>query len=213
MHYTGMTAMRLQAITHYDLRIVTLSVVIAMGVSFVALWLTFYLRDKTDVLNWHKLGSAILMGLAISSMHYTGMAATSFTLADISVEHAATVEVSLLGAGAVGLITLIVLGCGVLVSVLNRRWMVQASALEHSEQRYRHLVDSVKVIMWQADASTCRFTYVSQEAEVLFGYPLARWTTEPTFWSDHIHPDDRQRAVASLMKWWRVRNRMSSNIE
>ena len=197
MHYTGMTAMRLHAITHYDLRIVTLSVIIAMGVSFVALWLTFHLRGETEVLSWRKIGSAILMGLAISFMHYTGMAATSFTLTDISVEHAATVEVSMLGACAVGLITLITLGCGVLVSVLNRRWVVQANALEHSEQRYRHLVDSVKVIMWQADASTDRVTYVSQEAEVLFGYPLAHWTTEPTFWSDHIHPDDRPRAVAS----------------
>ncbi|MBC7840156.1 MAG: PAS domain-containing protein, partial [Nitrospiraceae bacterium] len=197
MHYTGMTAMRLQAVTHYDLQIVTLSVIIAMGVSFVALYLTFYLRDETDVLSLRKIGSALLMGLAISAMHYTGMAATSFTSADIAVEHAATVEVSSLGAGTVGLITLITLGCGVLVSLLNRRWMIQASALEHSEHRYRHLVDSVKVIMWQADAMTRRFTYVSQEAEVLFGYPLARWTTEPTFWSEHIHPDDRQRVVVS----------------
>jgi NO-binding membrane sensor protein with MHYT domain/CheY-like chemotaxis protein len=120
MHYTGMSAMRLQAIIRYDLQMVSLSVVVAMSVSFVALWLTFHLRNETEILSGRRIGSALLMGLAISCMHYTGMAATSFTLADVFVEQTAAIQVALSDAVAVGLITSILLACGVLISSSSR---------------------------------------------------------------------------------------------
>lgn len=66
--------------------------------------------------------------------------------------------------------------------------------LRVSENRYRRLVESTNIIAWEADASTGRFTYVAPQAERLLGYPINRWY-EPTFWQDHIHPDDRQWAV------------------
>jgi NO-binding membrane sensor protein with MHYT domain len=44
MHYTGMEAMRLPAMCHYDVRLVALSVVLAIVISFVALWLSFLSR-------------------------------------------------------------------------------------------------------------------------------------------------------------------------
>ncbi len=61
--------------------------------------------------------------------------------------------------------------------------------------KFARLIESVDGIVWEADAATLHFTYVSARAERLLGYPLARWTTEPTFWADHIHPDDRDQAV------------------
>lgn len=51
-----------------------------------------------------------------------------------------------------------------------------------------------------ADAQTFAFTFVSPQAERMLGYPLARWTEEPTFLPDHIHPDDRERAVNFCMQ-------------
>jgi NO-binding membrane sensor protein with MHYT domain len=57
MHYIGMAAMRLNAICHYDPLLWVLSVVLAIVVSLVALWLTFHLRDDTkasgDLLRAH----------------------------------------------------------------------------------------------------------------------------------------------------------------
>ena len=64
-------------------------------------------------------------------------------------------------------------------------------ALRQSEERYRELVESAQAIVWRGDPHTFQFTFVSQEAEALLGYPVARWLDEPTFWVDHIHPDDR----------------------
>ena len=57
------------------------------------------------------------------------------------------------------------------------------------------LLDGLDAIVWEMDASTWRFTYVSDGAERLLGYPIAQWL-EPDFWRDHLHPDDRVGAVA-----------------
>src|SRR5258707_653514 len=73
MHYTGMAAMRGHAELSYDRPFVALSVAIAIGASTAALWLAF----RTTEL-WQKLAAAVVMGLAISGMHYTGMRAAIF---------------------------------------------------------------------------------------------------------------------------------------
>ena len=79
MHYSGMAAMRLSAMCSYSVTLVTLSVILAIVISFVALSLTFYSREETTEWNWRKILSAVVMGAAIPVMHYTGMAAASFT--------------------------------------------------------------------------------------------------------------------------------------
>ena len=64
-------------------------------------------------------------------------------------------------------------------------------ALRQSRQSYRDLVHAIDGIVWEAEADTVRFTFVSDQAERLLGYPTARWLAEPNFWQDHMHPDDR----------------------
>lgn len=73
MHYTGMAAMLMPATTHYDVGIVAVSVVIAIVASMAALWLAFNLRGWLQM-----LGSALVMGVAVCGMHYTGMYAARF---------------------------------------------------------------------------------------------------------------------------------------
>ncbi|MCW5971283.1 MAG: response regulator [Blastocatellales bacterium] len=69
------------------------------------------------------------------------------------------------------------------------------SALRQSQERLESLVHSVEGIVWEASADTFQFTFVSQQAERILGYPVERWVSDPTFWADHIHPDDRDEAV------------------
>lgn len=53
------------------------------------------------------------------------------------------------------------------------------------------------IIVWEGDAQTFAFSFVSQSAEAMLGYPVKRWTTEATFWADAVvHPEDRDDAVA-----------------
>ena len=68
-------------------------------------------------------------------------------------------------------------------------------ALRRSEQQFSNVVNTVDGIVWEADARTLRFTFVSNQAERLLGYPIADWLGQPDFWSDHIHPGDRAGAV------------------
>lgn len=68
-------------------------------------------------------------------------------------------------------------------------------ALRHSQQQYEQLVNSLDGIVWEGDAQTFEFSFVSQQAERILGYPVERWVSEPAFWQDHIHPADRDWAV------------------
>ena len=69
------------------------------------------------------------------------------------------------------------------------------AALQASHQRQTDLINSVDGIVWEADATTFAFTFVSAQAERLLGYPCQQWLDEPTFWRDHLHPEDREAAV------------------
>jgi PAS domain S-box-containing protein len=70
--------------------------------------------------------------------------------------------------------------------------LAEAEAAQH---RFRDLVNSIEGIVWEADAGRFTVSFVSQQAERVLGYPVERWLREPTFWKDHLHPDDREWAV------------------
>lgn len=79
MHYTGMAAMQMPAILRYKPSLFLLSVIIAILVSLVALKLSIKFREQALMRRTGlKLATAILMGGAVLSMHYTGMAAAMF---------------------------------------------------------------------------------------------------------------------------------------
>ena len=74
------------------------------------------------------------------------------------------------------------------------------SKLIASEQQFRKLVQTQSAIVWRADPVTCRFLFVSDEAESILGYPVEQWINEADFWPQHIHEDDRATAVALLRR-------------
>ncbi len=70
-------------------------------------------------------------------------------------------------------------------------------ALRAADQERADLIDAVDGIVWEADAETFAFTFVSHQAERLLGYPVAQWCTERGFWAARLHPEDRAHAVAA----------------
>jgi PAS domain S-box-containing protein len=194
MHYVGMAAMRLSAMCRYSFLLVGLSVVLAIVISFVALWLTFHFRTADKAAGWRKLGSALLMGAAIPTMHYTGMAAVSFWPSNQPLDLTNTVEISSIGIVGIGSVTFMVLSLAIGTSYIDRLFSRQAMELHLSEQRLRQLVESVQVILWRGSLDNAGFSYINQEAEDLLGYPVRQWIETPSFWLDHLHPDDREMA-------------------
>ncbi|MBB4710458.1 NO-binding membrane sensor protein with MHYT domain [Streptomyces luteogriseus] len=77
MHYLGMAAMRLNGEVGYDPVGVALSVLIAVGAATAALWSAVTIRGFLT-----SLGASLVMGVAVSGMHYTGMAAVSVHVHD-----------------------------------------------------------------------------------------------------------------------------------
>nr|WP_243420844.1 MHYT domain-containing protein [Micromonospora globispora] len=75
MHYTGMAAMRLDGTLAYDRPRVVLSVLIAVVAATVALWLAMTVRRGLAI-----VASALVMGIAVNGMHFTGMSALSVHL-------------------------------------------------------------------------------------------------------------------------------------
>ncbi len=67
-------------------------------------------------------------------------------------------------------------------------------AIERLMHRYKDLVDSINGIVWESDVVTMQFTFVSRQAEAILGYPVEQWLSSPTFWVDHMHPEDRSWA-------------------
>jgi PAS domain S-box-containing protein len=196
MHYIGMDAMRLPAMCQWSVPLVTLSVVLAVVISWVGLWLTFHLREEIRSVGWRKVASAILMGLAIPIMHYTGMAAVSFTPMSGPIDTSHSVDVTALGGTGIVAIALTVLSLAILTSLVDRRFSAQAMELLQSEQRYRQIVESVQVILWKGDIAGAHLSYINHEAEQLLGYPQEQWTNVPSFLIDHVHPEDREMVMA-----------------
>ena len=107
LHYTGMAAYRLDGFIRYDLTLFALSLVVAVLLAVLALWINF--RAHRPDARWNgkcTLASALALGGAVSGMHYVAMAASYFvrdeqivnTAASLSPEFLAAVVLSLTGA-------------------------------------------------------------------------------------------------------------------
>src|SRR6267142_2071392 len=109
MHYIGMAAMRLPAVCEFNSFLVVLSVVFAVLISLAALWIAFHFRDKKTGIGWVKTAGAVVMGGAIPVIHYTGMAAASFTPSGMPADMSHAVSISALGTAGIAAVTFIVL--------------------------------------------------------------------------------------------------------
>jgi NO-binding membrane sensor protein with MHYT domain len=135
LHYIGISAMRLTARCQFDRFLVALSVVLAVIFSLVALWLAFYFRNEPHNPMLRKAGSAVIMGAAISAMHYTAMAAVTFVPTTVNPEFAHAVSISSLGTTGIGAVTLILLGLAILTCSIDRQFGAQKVELALAESK------------------------------------------------------------------------------
>ncbi|MEO6036398.1 MAG: PAS domain S-box protein, partial [Verrucomicrobiota bacterium] len=76
----------------------------------------------------------------------------------------------------------------------KRGWQF-AQELRTSQEKFETLVNSVDGIVWEATAESKAFTFVSQRAERILGYPCEQWLSVPGFWEANLHSDDRATAT------------------
>ncbi len=153
MHYIGMYSMRMEARIVWDVYLVLLSVIIALVASFGALTICIRLRTRPDR-QWLMFLASVLMGAAISGMHYTGMVAATFVH-----DHTQTIVADnlLVTSGlsvAVITTTLLILGIALMGSIgqrilaLRQRRSVEVEA---SEVQLRTITNAIPVLVAQVD--------------------------------------------------------------
>jgi two-component system, sensor histidine kinase and response regulator len=170
MHYIGMEAMRLPARCHYSPALVIVLIFLAVVISFVALLLAFHFRGNTTAGGWLKSLSALVMGIAIPVMHYTGMAGATFVpslLGQKELTH--SVNISFLDVASICVVTFLTLSLVLLTAFVDRRFSAQALQLESSEQRHRQIVETALDSFIGADSKGI-ITDWNTQAETTFGW-------------------------------------------
>ena len=197
MHYIGMAAMRCSAVTVYDRRIVALSILLAVGISWVALRLAFRLRDEQRV-SQRKIVSALIMGSAILLMHYTGMWAATFYPSGRAFNVAHAIDISAIGIAAVSTITFLVLGTAIASSFFDRFIALHRGNLDIARERelyFRNMAEAVPEIIWTAN-SDGEDDYFNQRCFDYTGMTLDQ--LRGSAWKVIVHPDDVDDCFA---KW------------
>jgi PAS domain S-box-containing protein len=120
LHYIAMAAMRLAGMCHYSPPMVALSVLVAIAGSLLSLWLTFCVRDQVTGRRRRMAASALLMGAAICIMHYTGMAAATFTASTEVPDLSYSVRVTALAIAAIITVTVMILVATLVTALVDR---------------------------------------------------------------------------------------------
>src|SRR5690242_1883517 len=128
MHYLGMAGMRLNGRLEYNTATVAASVVIAMVAATAALWAAGQIRGFL----W-SVGASLVMGLAVSGMHYTGMAALSVHLHDTAATTAGDSPAALLWPMLVGPLAFLLLAA--VVVMFDPLMVMGKPALSHVQNK------------------------------------------------------------------------------
>jgi NO-binding membrane sensor protein with MHYT domain/signal transduction histidine kinase len=193
MHYIGMAAMRLPAECMFNSFLVVLSVAFAVLISLAALWITFHFRDEKEGAHWKKLAGAVVMGAGIAVMHYTGMAAASFTPSAMPADLSHAVSISTLSAAGIAAVTFTVLGLALLMSWMDRQFAARALELQEEklQQSEAYLSEAQRLshtgsFGWRVSTGEILW---SEETFRIFQYDR---TTKPTveLILQRVHPED-----------------------
>lgn len=168
MHYTGMLAMQMEPELRFDLTWVLISVVVAVSLATLSLWIGVYLNQRGKIpARYSILLGGLLMGSAITAMHYTGMASARFIgLAkpgfDPDNNHSMTLALG---------ITLVTILIGVIVTAINAliRYRQMLDTIQASETRLSTIlntaVDGIITINTKGQIISC-----NDAVETLFGW-------------------------------------------
>ncbi|MDR7332005.1 MHYT domain-containing protein [Roseateles asaccharophilus] len=207
MHYLGMAAMKMSVQLRYDPLWFAASIVVAVLLAMLALWIRFGLQGRVRPAVGIALGG-LVMGCAIAGMHYTAMVAARFVGAPddhcLDADRSGylalaitvvTLTISVLTAGANGLLR---------YRALNRqlgaeRLRVQETlrALRDSEQQYRSLMANSPGVNFRCNVdANWSMVLISEAMETLSGWPAQDFLAGRIHTAELVHADDRERVNA-----------------
>ncbi|MDY7574719.1 MHYT domain-containing protein [Actimicrobium sp. CCI2.3] len=190
MHYSGMAAMQLAPLLRYDPWWFAASILLAMLLAILALWVRFGLQESTRLRSWQNLLiSGTVMGAATVGMHTLGMFAARF----IGVAESA-IPIPAASAGFISIavtlgtvtLTLIVLAANAL---LRTRQLFQ-STLRDRERQYRSLIGNLPGAAFRRLVGG-NMLFISEGIETLSGWPAERFFAGQQDLLELVHPEDQ----------------------
>lgn len=167
MHYTGMAALKMSPPIGYQPGIFMLSLVIAVVAAWGALLLMYpgeRFHLKTPV---RRILGSLVMGLAISGMHYTGMLAAEFQPGSVCLASPSRIEPHLL-ANLVMLVSMLWFGGGIIAALFDRHLMkLHQAASSMALRMTQELRDSEEKMRATIDAAMDCIITVNQKGQIL----------------------------------------------
>ncbi|MDM2715472.1 EAL domain-containing protein [Citrobacter sp. Cy232] len=192
MHYVGMVAIVEHVAIRWQFSLILLSVVIAIIASGIGLWLAFHLRQNTRRALINRLIAALVMALAIASMHYTGMGAATFThFGHTADDGLSTLELSIW----VCAVTLVILGIMLVISMVDSQLRTSrlADNLHQLNCQLEHQVhfDALTGLANRTQIDVClqtclRHSKLHQQHFALVFIDLDRFKIVNDTWGHHI---------------------------
>lgn len=185
MHYTGMAAMRLDGVVRYDPELFILSILMAVALSYFAL----RVKANQKLINQHRnLVVAVILGGAVSGMHYTAMAATYFVKGDIQILDATVFTPDSL-AVIVMIATIFLAFVAIALAALSHAREMSAELLL-SKQLFQSMIESIPDAIFLKDRES-RWLATNAAAKQLFRLNEIQWQGKTEMELAHMHPEFR----------------------
>jgi len=168
MHYTGMEAMRMDGVMRYQPAIFALSIVVADLLAAVAIYVGFVFKPSLGSKPWATVLSSIVMGCAVSGMHYTAMSAARFYPSDITAVPGTALSHSFMVISICGVMAIAV-GMTLIGTIVDQRLVEASEALRESEALSRLLIDSADEGILGLDREG-KTTFVNPSVTRLLGF-------------------------------------------
>jgi NO-binding membrane sensor protein with MHYT domain len=207
MHYTGMAAIQIMPVITWDPLLVAASIAIAITASFVALWLFFRLRaGQSWLMRVVRAGAAVVMGLAVSGMHYTAMAAAMLDRSSYCYGGAAFDNSWL--AITIGLVALAVLAITLITSVYDlhleshtrrdAQRLAQLNAdLQHGKNLLTLATQAAGIACWEYSVAAAETLWTENEIASLRAEGIDL-RAPPAQLIARVHPEDAVAVQAAL---------------
>ncbi len=195
MHFTGMEAMQMDMVLRYDPVLFLLSYLVAHLLASVALYIKYIdvgvlARQNTQ----KKILSAIVMGCAVSGMHYTAMAAARFYPMDSSITPHLLFSTELLSS-SIFVVVLLLLGVALTGIKVDKNFEQITKKLQHSRHVLNTFINCAPVMMWMCDdkgkALLFNNTWLQFSGRSLAEEIALDWS------GIDIHPLDRESCIAT----------------
>jgi PAS domain S-box-containing protein len=204
MHYSGMAAMRPEALLRYNPGLVAISIVVAVVLAFVSLSIRFQFRRPQSPRLAANIIAASVMGCAIAGMHYTAMQASVFFPVPDAPNHSMALSPTLL-ALFITIFTVLIAASTLVATFAGRQTELalslsaEVSRAERTEAELRrseaYLAEAQRLShtgSWALDVATGQFIHSSEEHHRLFGFDPQEGIPVWKEWARRVHREDRE---------------------